>query len=118
MPLEKREAFILSVLIVICNVYDYFNEQNKKTMIKTGWKLVKKTSESTKFLERTVNWVLLGKRKLGKAQFTSPQKCYKVTKEIMVVDDFDTEAIGGVCMKKRISHSHLTIPSASEERSF
>ena len=41
-----------------------------------------------------VNWVLMEKRKLGKAQFTSPQKRYKVTNERMVVDDFDTEAIG------------------------
>ena len=62
--------------------------------MKTGWKLVKKTAEVTKFSERTVNQVLLEKRKLGKAQFTSPQKRYNVTNERMVVDDFHTEAIG------------------------
>ena len=65
---------------IICNVYDYFDEQSKKTKIKTGWRLVKKTVEATKFSERTVNRVLLEKRKLSKAQFTSPQKRYKVTK--------------------------------------
>ena len=61
--------------------------------IKTGWKLVKKTVEATIFSERTVNRMLLEKRKLGKAQFTSPQKCYKITKGGMAVDDFDAEVI-------------------------
>ena len=42
------------------------NTVYKKTTINTGWKLVKKTVEATKFSERTVNQVLLEKGNLVK----------------------------------------------------
>ena len=77
---------------IICNVHDYFDWQSKKQK-STPPKLCKKTAEATGFSERTVNRVLLEKRKLDGSSFTSPNKRYKESRERVDVDAFDTDAI-------------------------
>ena len=53
----------------------------------------KKTAEATGFSERTVNCVLLEKRKLDGSSFTSPNKRYKESRVRLDVVAFDTDAI-------------------------
>ena len=83
MPKGKRVKSTLKS--IICNVHDYFDRQSKKQK-STPPKLCKKIAEATGFSERTVNRVLLEKRKLDGSSFTSPNKRYKESRERVDVD--------------------------------
>jgi len=77
---------------IICNVYEYFERQNKKQGTTTPPKLCTKTTDATGYSERTVNRVLKEKRGLEGGSFSSPKR-YKESRERLNVDSFDTEAI-------------------------
>ena len=77
---------------IICNVHDYFDRHSKKQK-STPPKLCKKTAEATGFSERTVNCVLLEKRKLDGTSVTSPNKRYKESRERVNIDASDTDPI-------------------------
>ena len=78
---------------IICNVYDYFENESKKRKGSVLPKLGKKTSEATGYCKRTVERIIVEKRKLEGAEFTSPQKRYKKSRLRIIVDDFDCDAI-------------------------
>ena len=59
---------------IICNVYDYFENESKKRKGSVLPKLGKKTSETTGYCKRTVERIIAEKRKLEGAEFTSPEK--------------------------------------------
>ena len=65
---------------IICNLHDYLIGK-----VRNGsplhLSLCKKTDEATGFSERTVNRVLLEKRKLDGSSFTSPNKRCKESRE-------------------------------------
>ena len=82
---------------------DYFiihNEYNYLSILTVGQKPVharaqirhwlgKKTSEATGYCKRTVERIIVEKRKLKGGEFTSPEKRYKKSRLRIVVDDFD-----------------------------
>lgn len=92
MPKGKRVRS--SAKNIICNVYDYFERQNKKQKTTTTPKLCKKTADATGYSERTVNCVLKEKRGLEGGSFSTPKR-YKESRERLNVhvDSFDIEAI-------------------------
>ena len=59
---------------IICNVYDYFENESKKRKGSVLPKLGKKTSEATGYCKRTVERIIAEKRKMEGAEFTSPEK--------------------------------------------
>ena len=81
--------------------------------------LCKKTAEATGFSERTVNHVLLEKRKLDGSSFTSPNKRYKESRERVDVGAFDTDAIRRTVHefyeKKRVSNTGQAIAGSEGE---
>ena len=85
--MPKRKRVKSTSKSIICSVHDYFDQQSKKQ--KSTPKLCKKTAEATGFSERTVNRVLLEKRKLDGSSFTSPNKSYKESRECVDVDAFE-----------------------------
>ena len=78
---------------IICNVYDYFENESKKRKGSVLPKLGKKTSEATGYCKRTVERIIVEKRKLEGAEYTSPEKRYKKSRLRIIVDNFDCDAI-------------------------
>ena len=68
LTMPKRNGVKSTSNSIICNVHDYFDRQSKKQK-STSPKLCKKTAEAIGFSERTVNHVLLEKRKLDGSFF-------------------------------------------------
>ena len=91
MPKGKRVRS--SSKTIICNVYSYFEKQSTKFKSTVPPKLCKKTADATGFSEHAVNRVVAEKRELEGSCFPSPSKRYKKTRERVIVDDFDTDAI-------------------------
>ena len=61
---------------IICNVYDYFENESKKHKGSVLPKSRKKTSEANGYCKQTVERIIMEKRKLEGAEFTSPEKRY------------------------------------------
>ena len=91
MPRGKR--LNSTVKKVIVNVYDYFDKESKKRRRAESPKLGQKTADATGYCRRSVERVVGEKRSLEGAEFPSPSKRYKQSRERVIVDDFDVEAI-------------------------
>ena len=91
MPRGKRLSSTLKNVIV--NVHDYFEKESKKSKRGQSPKLAIKTSDATGYCRRSVERVVREKRSLEGAEFPSPSKRYKESREGVIVDDFDVEAI-------------------------
>ena len=78
---------------VIFNVYKYFERESAKTKNRVPPKLTHKTAEVTGYGECTVRRIVAEKSALSGAAFSSPAKWYKIDREKIVMDDFDTKAL-------------------------
>ena len=78
---------------IICNVYNYFEQQSKKQKVATPLKYSQKTAEATGFARRTVDKIVREKHGLEGGEFSSPAKRYKESRVRTDVDSFDVDAI-------------------------
>ena len=85
MPRVKR--LNSTVKKVIVNVYDYYNKESRKRRRAESPKLGQKTADATGYCRRSVERVVGEKRSLEGAEFPSPSKRYKQSREGVVVDD-------------------------------
>ena len=79
------------------NVYKYLERESAKIKNRVPPKLKHKTAEVTGYGERTVRRIVAEKSALSGAAFSSPAKRYKIDRKKIVMDDFDTEALGALC---------------------
>ena len=78
---------------IMCNVYDYFENESRKRKGSALPKLGKKTSKATGYCKQIVEQIIAEERILEGAEFTSPEKWDKKSRLRIVVDDFDCDAI-------------------------
>ena len=78
---------------IICNVYNYFEQQSKKQKVATPSKYGQKTAEAIDFARRTADKIVREKQSLEGSEFSSPAKRYKESRVRIEVDSFDVDAI-------------------------
>ena len=71
--MHKGKQINNTVKKIICNVYDYFENESKKCK-GSIMKLGKKTAEATGYCKWTVERVITEKRRLDGTEFTWPAK--------------------------------------------
>ena len=71
----------------------YFERESTKTKCRVSPKLTHKTAEAPGYGKRTVRRIVAEMSALNGAAFSSPAKRYKVDRKIIVLADFDVEAL-------------------------